>query len=89
MIKIEGELFDEKIEKKSSITNLAQNFIDRGAHPQKFENGNFKNELTKVYNKRKILQIKELTNKLPKNLSTLSTQKLDELYLQLSSESKQ
>lgn len=86
---VEGELFNEKIGKKSGIKILAQNFIDRGAHPKKFENGNFKNELTEVYNKKKILQIKELTNKLPKNLSTLSTKKLDELYLHLSSESKQ
>ena len=89
MSKVEGELFNEKIEKKSGVKILAQNFIDRGAHPKKFENGNFKNELTEVYNKRKRLQIKELTKKPPKNLSTLSTKQLDEFYLQLSSESKQ
>tara|TARA_Y100000816_G_scaffold266597_1_gene227275 strand:- start:1196 stop:1459 length:264 start_codon:yes stop_codon:yes gene_type:complete len=82
-------LFNEKVEKKTGIRVLAQNCIDRGAHPKKFESGKFKNELTEVYNERKILQIKELTKKLPKNLSTLTTKKLDEIYLQLSSELKQ
>tara|TARA_B100001142_G_C14308957_1_gene645888 strand:- start:1704 stop:1970 length:267 start_codon:yes stop_codon:yes gene_type:complete len=84
------KLFNEKIEKVSSIKVLANNFIDRGAHPNKFENGNFKNELSEVYNKRKILQIKELSSKKKvNNLATLSTKKLDKIYLQLSNKSKQ
>tara|TARA_X000000368_G_C22591726_1_gene519681 strand:- start:139 stop:402 length:264 start_codon:yes stop_codon:yes gene_type:complete len=82
-------LFNEKVEKKTGIIVLAQNYVDRGAHPKHFKKGRMKNEITEVYNNRKILQIKELSNKVIKNLSTLSTKKLDELYLQLSSESKQ
>lgn len=79
------KLFNEKSEKISSLRNLANNFIDRGAHPAKFENSNFKKELTEVYNKRKILQIKELSSKKSVNqLATLTTKKLDEIYLQLS-----
>jgi hypothetical protein len=83
-------LFAEKLGKKKGIRVLAQNFIDRGAHPDKFESGMFKRELSEVYNKRKILQIKDLSiKKSVKQLATLSTKKLDEIYLQLSSESKQ
>lgn len=79
------KLFDEKIGISSSLHILANNFIDRGAHPDKFENGDFKKELTEVYNKRKIMQIKELSSKKSVNqLATLTTKKLDEIYLQLS-----
>lgn len=79
------KLFDEKVEMLNSLKVLANNFIDRGAHPNKFEKGDFKRELTKVYNKRKILQIKELSSKKSANqLATLSTKKLDDIYLQLS-----
>lgn len=84
------QLFNEKIENNTSIKVLANNFIDRGAHPDKFENGILKKELTEVYNKRKILQIKELSSKKSVNqLATLPTKKLDEIYLQLSNKSKQ
>ena len=81
-------LFNEKVEKKTGLRVLAQNYIDRGSHPENFKKGKIKNEITKVYNNRKILEIKELSNNVIKNLSTLSTKKLDELFLQLSSESK-
>jgi len=84
------QLFNEKIEEKTSVNHLANNFIDRGAHPDKFENGILKKEITEIYNKRKILQIKELSSKKSVNqLATLPTKKLDEIYLQLSNKSKQ
>tara|TARA_B100000282_G_C31542691_1_gene403727 strand:+ start:456 stop:716 length:261 start_codon:yes stop_codon:yes gene_type:complete len=81
-------LFNEKVEKKTGIRVLAQNFVDRGAHPKNFESGPFKNELTEVYNERKILEIKTF-KKVPKNLSSMTTKQLDEIYLQLSRELKQ
>jgi hypothetical protein len=48
----------------SSIRLLAQSYIDKGVHPNDFNNGNVKNELIIEYNRRKILQIKELISKM-------------------------
>lgn len=48
----------------SSIRLLAQSYIDKGVHPNDFNNGNVKNELIIEYNRRKILQNKELISKM-------------------------
>jgi len=77
-------LFNEKKESKNSLVLVSQNFIDRGAHPDKFEKSPFKDEMIKVYNNRIILEIEDIMKKnKPKNLETYSTKKLDKLYLQI------
>ena len=56
--------FDEYRPIISGIRLLAQSYIDKGVHPNDFNNGKVKNELIIEYNKRKILQIKELISKM-------------------------